>query len=78
MVVSIVINSDGGHCYDNLKKKSIYNKNWTSDIYLNVNVYDKFWAARNVKKVKLWIFQAQPASVRVISSIFFYVKVVLE
>ena len=28
------------------------------DIYLNVYVYDEFWAARNVKKVKFWIFQA--------------------
>ena len=44
--------------------------NWTCDIYLNVYVYDEFWAARNVKKVMFWIFQAQPASVRVISSIF--------
>ena len=29
-----------------------------------------FWAARNGKKVKFWTFQAQPAWVRVISSIF--------
>ena len=49
--------------------KKNYDENWTCDIYLNVYVYDEFWA-RNVKKVKFWIFQAQPASVRVISSIF--------
>ena len=78
MVISIVIDSDRGHCYEHFKKKIIYDENLTRDIYLNVYVYDKFWAARNVKKVKLWIFQAQPASVRIISSIFFYVKVVLE
>ena len=72
MVVSIVIDFDRGHCYEHFqKKKSIYDEKWTRDIYLNVYVYDKFWAARNIKTLKLWIFQAQPASVSVISSIFF-------
>ena len=74
MVISIVIDSDTGHCYEHLKKKSIYNGNWTRDMYLNVCVWDDFWAPRNGKKVKFWTFQAQPASVRVISSIFFYIK----
>ena len=65
MVISIVIDSDSdrGHCYEHFKKYiSIYDENWTRDIYLNVYVYDEFWAARNVKKEKFGIFQAQPAS----------------
>ena len=80
MVISIVIDSDRGHCYDPFKIYIyiyIYDENWTRDIYLNVYVYKEFWAARNVKKVKFCVFQAQPASVRVISSIL-YVKVILE
>ena len=47
-----------------------YDENWTRDMYLNVCVCAEFWAARNGKKVKFGIFQAQPASVRVISSDF--------
>ena len=31
-------------------------------MYLNVCVFDEFWAARNGKKVKFRTFQAQPAS----------------
>ena len=31
-------------------------------MYLNVCVCDKFWAARNCKKIKFGTFQAQPAS----------------
>ena len=52
------------------KKKSIHDANWASDKYLSVSVCDKFWAARNGKKVKFGTFQAQPTSVRVISYIF--------
>ena len=71
MVISIVIDSDRGHCYEHFKKYIyIYDENWMRDIYLNVYVYDKFWAARNVKIVKFWIFQAQPASVRVFRPYF--------
>ena len=71
LVISIVIDSDRGHCYEHLKKKkSIYDENWTHVMYLNVYVCDDFWAPRNGTKVKFWIFQAQAASVRVISSIF--------
>ena len=48
---SIVIDSDRGHCYEHLKKKMyIYDENWACDMYLNVCVCDKFWAARNSKK----------------------------
>ena len=43
------------------KKKASYAENWTRDIYLNVYVLCEFWAARNVKKMKFWIFQDQPA-----------------
>ena len=39
-------------------------------MYLNVYVCDEFLAARNGKKAKFWTFQAQPAPVRVIPSIF--------
>ena len=50
------------HCYEHFKKLSNYDENWACDIYLNVCVCDKFWAARNGKKIKFWTFQAQPAS----------------
>ena len=70
MVISIVIDSDRWHCYKHLKNIYIYDEIWTRDMYLNVCVWDDFWASRNFKKVKFWTFQAQPASVRVISSIF--------
>ena len=45
-------------------------------MYLNVCVCDQFIAARNAQKLKFGTFQAQAASVTVISSIFLYVKVV--
>ena len=48
-----------------------YDENWALEMYLNVCVCNEFWAARNGQIVKFWIFQAQPASVRVISSIFY-------
>ena len=70
ILISIVIDSSRGHCYEHFKKKSVYDENWTRDMYLNVCVYDDFWAPRNGTKVKFGIFQAQPASVRVISTIF--------
>ena len=70
MVISIVIDSDRGNCYEHLKKTSNYNENWACDMYLNVCVCDEYWTVRNGKKVKVCAFQAQPASVRVISSIF--------
>ena len=60
MVISIVIDSDKGHCYKHLKKN--YTENWARDMYLNVCVCDEFWAARNGKKMKFGIFQAYPAS----------------
>ena len=46
LVISIVIDSDRGHCYEHLKK-SIYDQNWTRDMYLNVCVCDDFLAPRN-------------------------------
>ena len=62
LVISIVMNSDRRHCYEYLKK-SIYDENWTRDMYLNVCVCDDFWAPWNGTKVKFWIFQAKPTSV---------------
>ena len=44
------------------KKNNNYDENWARDIYLNVWVCDEFWATRNGKIVKIWTFQAQPAS----------------
>ena len=71
MVISIVTDSDRGHCYEHIKqKKSIYDENCAHDMYLNVCAWDEFLAAGNGKKVKFWTFQAQLASVRVISLIF--------
>ena len=62
MVISIVIDSERGHCYEHLKKKTSYSdENWARDIYLNVCVCDEFWAAKG-QKVKFWTFQARPAS----------------
>ena len=53
MVISIVINSDGGHCYKHLKKN--YDENWTSDMYLNVCVYNDFWEMK-FGKMEKWNF----------------------
>ena len=39
-------------------------------MYLNVCVCDEFLGCQKWQKIKFWTFQAQPASVRVISSIF--------
>ena len=77
MVISIVIDSDWGHCYEHLKK-SIYDENWQSDMYLNVCACDKFSSSQKRQKMKFWTFQAQPAWVRVISPSVLYVNVVLE
>ena len=38
MVISTVIDSDRGHCYEHLKK-SIYDESWACDMYLNVCVW---------------------------------------
>ena len=46
----IVIYSDREHCYEQLKKKSVYDENLASDMYLNVCVCDDFLAAINGKK----------------------------
>ena len=75
MVISIVIDCDRGHCYEHFKIKN--------QIPMKIEPVTYIWILMNLElpedqKVKLWTFQAQPASVRVISSIFFYVKVVLE
>ena len=42
LAISIVIDSDRGHCYEHLKKKSIHDENLTLDKYLNVCVCDDF------------------------------------
>ena len=52
------------------KNKSNYDENWACYMYLNVWVWDKFWAARNGEKAKFYTLQAHPALVRVISFIF--------
>ena len=41
LIISIVIDSDRGHCYEYLKKKN-YDENLAGDMYLNVCVCDKF------------------------------------
>ena len=66
---TIVIDYDRGHFYDHLKKSN-YDEIWARDMYLNVCLWDEFRAARNDKKMKFLTFQAQPASVRVISVYF--------
>ena len=69
--ISIVIDSDRGHCYEHFKeKKLIYDENWARDMYLNVCVYDEVLSCQKWQKMKFLIFQAQPASVNVISSLF--------
>ena len=77
MVISIVIDSDRGQCYEHLKK-SIYDENWVGDMYLNVCVCDEFLSSQKWQKIKFWTFQAQPVWVRVISSSILYVNVALE
>ena len=58
MVISIVIDSDRGHCYEHLKKKkSIYNENWMSDIYLIVYVYMNFELPEMSKKWSYGFFR---------------------
>ena len=47
-------------------------------MYLNVCVCDEFLRWQKWQKMKFWTFQAQPAWVGVISSIFWYINVVLE
>ena len=42
-VISIVIDSDRGHSYERLKKKSICDENWNCDMNLNVSVCDEFF-----------------------------------
>ena len=68
-VISIVIDSDRGHCYEHLKKINLRRK-LARDMYLNVCVYDEFLSCQKWQKMKFLNFQAQPASVRVISSLF--------
>ena len=61
MVISIVIDSDRGHCYGHFKKKN--QMAMKIEPVTCICVCNEFWAARNGKKVKFVIFQAQPASV---------------
>ena len=76
LVISIVIDSERGHCYEHLKKN--YDENWARDMYLNVCVCDESLSCHKWQNKKCWTFQAQPAWVRVISSMFYYVNVVSE
>ena len=62
MVISIAVDSDRGHCYEHFKKNIKFFENIKNINVFEVCVCDKFWAARNAKKVKFWTFQAQPAS----------------
>ena len=58
MVISIVIDSDRGHCYEHFKKKSIYDENWTNAyIYLNVYVYNDFELPEMSKKWSYGFFR---------------------
>ena len=57
-MISIVIDSDRGHCYEHFKKiKKNYEENWVRDMYFNVCVCDKFWAARNGEKWSFGLFR---------------------
>ena len=59
-VISIVIDSNRGHSYERLKKKSIYDENLTCDMNLNVCVCVKFLSSQKWQKMKFWTFQALP------------------
>ena len=71
-VISIVIDSDRGHCYKHLKRKKNYHENWARDIYLNVCVCDEFLSPRNSKKLSFELFRPNlhKLGLFVISSIF--------
>ena len=56
MALSIVIDSDRGHCYEHFKKKKS-DENWAHDMYLNVCSCGEFWAARNGKKWSFGLFR---------------------
>ena len=75
--MSIVIDSDRGHCNKQLKKKNL---RWKLNAWhvFDVCACNDFWTPRNGKKIKFLTFQAQPVWVRVISSSILYVNVVLE
>ena len=68
LVISIVIDSD--RTLLQAFQKKIYDENWARDMYLNVCVCDEFLSCQKWQKMKRLIFQAQPTSVRVISSSF--------
>ena len=66
LVISIVIDSDRGHCYEHLKKNQFTMKiepcsKRHVDMYLNVCVCDEFLKCQKWQKIKFWTFQAQPA-----------------
>ena len=70
MVISIVIDSDRGHCYEHFKKNQITMKiEPVTSIWMFVCAMN-FWAARKGKKMKFWTFQAQPTRVGVFHAYF--------
>ena len=77
MLISIVIDSDTGHCYEHLKKNQFTIKiELVTCIWMFV--YAMIFELPEMEKMKFWTFQAQPVWVRVISSNILYVNVVLE
>ena len=77
LVISIVIDSDRGHCYEHLKK---INLRWKLSAW---HVFEclcmrLIFELPEMAKNEILTFQAQPVWVRVISSIILYVNVVLD
>ena len=55
-VISIVIDSDRGHCDEHLKKKSTMKIEHVTYIWMFVCAMN-FWAARNGKNLSFWLFR---------------------
>ena len=74
MVISIVNDSDRGHCCEHLKWKLIYHENWAHDMVFECLCCDEFLSSQKWEKIEFWNFQARPVWVRVISIQYFVCK----